>query len=122
MNESGAKKEEVNEAVRMIGDTPDPSILFERYAGIPVDWVRRSRITQGEPAVLLAGLPKEIRLALEMATHEDTERRALEGELAVLEEAWRDAEEIAKIADDMFVPEETRARLSALKARQLGGD
>jgi hypothetical protein len=72
--------------------------------------------------VLLAGLPKEIRLALEMATHEDTERRALEGELAILEEAWRNAEEIAQIADDMFVPEETRARLSALKARQLGGD
>jgi len=122
MNENGAKKDEVNEAVRMIGDTPDPSILFERYAGIPVDWVRRSRITQGEPAVVLAGLPKEIRLALEMATHEDTERRALEGELAILEEAWRNAEEIAQIADDMFVPEETRARLSALKARQLGGD
>lgn len=38
-------------------------------------------------------------LALEMALHEETERRALEGELAALEAAWREAEEIAAIAD-----------------------
>lgn len=39
------------------------------------------------------------RLALEMAVHEESERRAMEGELAVLEAAWRDAESIARIAD-----------------------
>ncbi|HEU4881662.1 MAG TPA: hypothetical protein VFT45_05435, partial [Longimicrobium sp.] len=39
------------------------------------------------------------RLALEMAVHEDTERRALQGELAGLEEMWRQAEEIAALAD-----------------------
>jgi hypothetical protein len=39
------------------------------------------------------------RLALEMAANEDVERRALEGELAELEAAWREAEEIAAIAD-----------------------
>ena len=50
-----------------------------------------------------------------MATHEESERRALEGELALLETAWQEAEEIAAIADDMFVPDETRARLSELK-------
>ncbi|HST61278.1 MAG TPA: hypothetical protein VLK84_21420 [Longimicrobium sp.] len=38
-------------------------------------------------------------IALEMAVHEESERRALEGELAGLEEAWRQAEEIAAIAD-----------------------
>jgi hypothetical protein len=38
-------------------------------------------------------------LALEMALHEETERRAMEGELAALEEMWRQAEEIAAIAD-----------------------
>jgi hypothetical protein len=41
-------------------------------------------------------------LALEMASHEDAERRAMEGELAALERAWRDAEEVAAIADGMF--------------------
>ena len=39
-----------------------------------------------------------------MAVHEEHERRALEGELAVLETAWRDAEEIAQISDDDLTP------------------
>jgi hypothetical protein len=39
------------------------------------------------------------RLALEMAVHEDAERRAMEGELAGLEVMWREAEEIAALAD-----------------------
>jgi hypothetical protein len=34
-----------------------------------------------------------------MALTEESERRALEGELAALEAAWREAEEIAAIAD-----------------------
>ena len=41
------------------------------------------------------------RLALEMALHEESERRALEGELALLEAAWRDAESIAAVADKL---------------------
>lgn len=44
------------------------------------------------------------RLALEMAVHEESERRALEGELATLEAAWRDAETIAAICDDDLTP------------------
>ena len=55
-------------------------------------------------------LPGDLRLALEMALHEDTERRALEGELAILEAAWREAEEIAAIADDLFAPKLPESR------------
>jgi hypothetical protein len=44
------------------------------------------------------------RLALEMSVHEESERRALEGELATLEAAWRDAETIAAICDDDLTP------------------
>lgn len=44
-------------------------------------------------------LGKTDALALEMALQEEAERRALEGELAALEAAWREAEEIARIAD-----------------------
>ena len=39
-----------------------------------------------------------------MAVHEETEREALEGELALLEQAWREAEEIAEIADGLLLP------------------
>ncbi|HEU0299954.1 MAG TPA: hypothetical protein VFR37_10875 [Longimicrobium sp.] len=49
--------------------------------------------------------------ALEMAVHEETERRAMEGELAALQAMWRQAEEIAAIADrlpDLPAPEPPR--------------
>jgi hypothetical protein len=47
-----------------------------------------------------------------MALHEEQERRALEGELWRLERAWEEAEEIAAISDDLFLPEGTDERLS----------
>jgi hypothetical protein len=40
-------------------------------------------------------------LALEMAVHEEAERRAFDGELAILDAAWREAEEIARVADGL---------------------
>lgn len=63
----------------------------------------------------LFGLPTEHRLALEMALHEEAERRALQGELAELERAWREAEEVAAIADDMFVPSAVTSALERLR-------
>ncbi len=55
-----------------------------------------------EPRTALPKLPVVDRLALEMAANEDAERRAMEGALAELEAAWREAEEIAAIADNLF--------------------
>lgn len=55
-----------------------------------------------EPATSLLDVPLVDRLALEMAAHEETERRALEGELEDLAAAWRDAAEIADIADALL--------------------
>ena len=57
-----------------------------------------------EPRTALLDLPLVDRLALEMAAHEETERRALEGELGALEAAWREADEIATIADALLDP------------------
>ena len=54
---------------------------------------------------LIGAMPQPTRLALEMALHEEQERRALEGELWLLEEAWQEAEEIAAISDDLLLPE-----------------
>jgi len=42
-----------------------------------------------------------------MALHEEQERRALEGELWVLEQAWKEAEEIAAISDNLLLPVRT---------------
>lgn len=63
----------------------------------------------------LFGLPGPHRLALEMALHEEAERRAMLGELEELERAWREAEEIAGISDNLFVPASVAAALDRLK-------
>lgn len=117
INSSGAKKDEVATAVELIGRAPEPAKLFENVAGGYAPLSRRRGRSRGAPPPghALSKLTKEMRLALEMATHEESERRALEGELGLLEDEWRQAEEIAAIADDMFVSDATRDKLSELK-------
>ena len=63
----------------------------------------------------LFALPVPQRLALEMALHEESERRAMQGELQELERAWRDAEEIAGISDNLFLPDSVSTALDKLK-------
>lgn len=111
INAKGATKRDVQSAVRLLEQQTDPARLFESQA-------RQLRATTRPRATKVAAIskfPLEVRLALEMAAHEEHERRALEGELALLEAAWREAEEIAHIADNMFLPESTTARLEQLK-------
>ena len=60
-------------------------------------------------------LPTPARLALEMALHEEQERRALEGELRGLEIAWQAAEEVAAISDDLLLSDEVRSFLAKAK-------
>jgi hypothetical protein len=93
INWAGAEKSEVNEAVQLI----------EQSHKDPFDFVHDVAQRAGAGR-RLQDIPNAARLALEMATHEETERRAMQGELALLEAAWRQAEEIAKIADNLLVP------------------
>ena len=69
-----------------------------------------------EPRTPLPRLPLVDRLALEMAANEDAERRALDGELAALRAAWREAEIVAAISDGMFLE---RRGLSGIMAWAL---
>lgn len=104
-NRFGANNASVNDAVRQIEDAGDAS-GFLAAAAARGGW-RSGRLLslvnsyRGLGAMRLSSTE---RLALEMAVHEESERRALEGELAVLEAAWRDAEEIAAISDDDLTP------------------
>lgn len=66
----------------------------------------------------LSELSPDVRLALEMVLHEEAERHALDGELAALDTEWRLAEEIAAIADGLFVGAETK--LSAVPRASPG--
>lgn len=66
-------------------------------------WGRGSTTSEAETA--LFRLPAVDRLALEMASNEDMERRAMMGELSALHAAWKEAEEIAAISDELFSDE-----------------
>ena len=59
--------------------------------------------------------PVETRLALEMSLQEEGERRALQGELEALERAWREAEQIAAIADNLLMPGDVLERIAGLR-------
>ncbi|MDE2803653.1 MAG: hypothetical protein OXN18_00755 [Gemmatimonadota bacterium] len=102
INARGGSRRTVQDAVSSIAFAGQPDRLVRRLAS--------RRPSPYSPAgVQMSTLPKPTRLALEMALHEEQERRALEGELWVLERAWREAEEIAEISDNLLVRKRAEA-------------
>ena len=97
VNVEGGSSKTVQSAVSEIESHGHP----ERFVHQAVQRWREYR--RGGTSGHLVRMPH--RLAFEMALHEEEERRALEGELWKLEQAWREAEEIAAIADDLLLPE-----------------
>ncbi|MCE9602386.1 MAG: hypothetical protein K8S21_09300 [Gemmatimonadetes bacterium] len=110
-NSTGGRRRAVDDAVR----------LLERFDSPQRGYLQAAAIFRNEGSSMkrggIAALPIELRLAMEMATHEESERRALEGELAALEASWKEAEEIAAIADSLTLPEQVLTRLERLAGR-----
>ena len=125
VNRYGGRAAEVSEAVQRIESAGDSerflALAGTRSAGLLKSMTegvtpKKAKSRQQEfNKYGLFSLPAPHRLALEMALHEEAERRALEGELAELERAWREAEEVAAIADDMFMPEGVESAFRKLK-------
>jgi hypothetical protein len=112
VNSKGASATVVKDAVDIATRHDDPSVSFESAAVIGA---KLNSWNELDSVGKLTKLPTSIRLALEMISHEDAERRALNGELQLLEEAWRDAEEIAGISDNLFLPSGLSNELEELK-------
>jgi len=114
VNRTGGSAADVQRAVGLVEEAETPERLFTNAART---LAARSGSGFGDARrrTSLRRVPLATRLALEMAAHEESERRALEGELYLLEEAWKQAEEIAAIADDMFLPESVDADLARLR-------
>jgi hypothetical protein len=121
VNRWGGSKDTVTQAVGYIEKMGGPARYVEQLAkrAEVLTAVRGKAHRFGRKGRLgktgLYGLANVDRLGLEMALHEDAERRAMQGELALLEAAWRDAEEIAAIADDLLVPTDVRSSLDRLR-------
>jgi hypothetical protein len=104
-NRLGATDGDVRDAVRDVDDAGDAATYLQRTS-TRGGW-RGTRVMSLLNEMRGLGalhLSRSERLALEMALNEESERRAMEGELAQLERAWRDAEQIASIADDLLLP------------------
>jgi hypothetical protein len=94
VNAHGARRKQLDLATRVLEHAGSADRFLEA-ASKRGQWLYGGSELDPDPAE-----PNRVAaLALEMALHEETERRALEGELAALEEMWRQAEEIAAIAD-----------------------
>ncbi|MBL8962054.1 MAG: hypothetical protein JNJ98_19480 [Gemmatimonadetes bacterium] len=128
VNRFGGKKKDVSEAVREIESYGHPAkylatqgdrsrSLMKVMATAEEKRTRKRQESEFHKYGLFS-LPVAQRLALEMALHEESERRALEGELASLTQAWHDAEEIASIADNLFLPSGVDAQLKGLKGSE----
>ena len=92
LNRRTAKFVTISEAVNQISAGGGVDRYLTHAAGLKPRWVP------------FRHYPKPILLAMEMALFEVEERRAMEGELERLAEAWREAEELAAISDDLIPP------------------
>jgi hypothetical protein len=104
LNVDGVSRVQIREATNRIAHAGDAE-RFIRQSGNLRESRRRKNTIFWNDDVGVLGLTTTERLALEIAVHEDAERHAMQGELQALEDAWRDAEEIAAIADRMFLPD-----------------
>jgi hypothetical protein len=125
VNIKGGNKDEVQVAVNYLEQTPDPVELFKRSTGYGSltgsGYGRRRRNRRPVIAAheaFIDRIASPMRLAMEMAAHEDVERRAMEGELAILEAAWRQAEEIASISDNLLTPANVDEEFRRLSTRE----
>lgn len=101
-NQFGASAPQVQEAVSRVEEFGDASSYL--VAASDLGGSRGGRITSVLRMWRDLGTMRLSRveaLALEMSVHEEAERRAFDGELALLDAAWREAEEVARVADGL---------------------
>lgn len=110
VNRAGSSEPIVKMSVDLVTEFPN---LQPILAGASANG-KRPMVSRG--ANPLSSVSPVLLLALEMSLHEADERRAIEGELRTLEERWREAEEIAAIADRMLLPAFIDDRLRRMRA------
>ena len=109
INGTGGSQPKVERAIKHLESVSDPIHYVRAVAA------KSAHGSRPGPQGALCKLPVDMRLAIEMAANEENERFALEGEIALLEMAWEEAEEIAAIADNLMVPPHVEAQLEEMR-------
>lgn len=105
VNAPGASKQDLRSALEWVERYGSPERILSQVTGGALTlserrWsLRKGLEGTGANGTNSSHLPAPVMLAFEMALHEDSERLALAGDLRLLRECWREAEEIAQIAD-----------------------
>jgi hypothetical protein len=121
LNAAGAPRALVAGAVSRLVAAGDARAFLARVGAAPTrrrgygSPRARTAVRPTEWSHGLAALDPVDRLALEMALHDDQERAALDGEMRALEEAWREAESLAAIADGLGLPTRVERALGRLR-------
>lgn len=113
INGRGAREHRVRHAIRRLEGMHDTIHFIRSAASLSAHGSRPGRLGT------ITQLPVDVRLAIEMAANEETERFAMAGELWLLEWAWEQAEVIAGISDRLLVPAEIESKLQELRRRSL---
>jgi len=116
LNPAGGTPFEVAEAVRWLEAIGGPENAFKGFSSS-----RNVRPTLDLNKATFSTMHPAVRLALEMAVHEDEEQRLLRGELSCLELAWRREERLAAIADRIAIPARLQRQLDLLRQELTGG-
>lgn len=108
LNEQGGAGRDLRGALEFLHDHPTPEGVFYGAAKL-----------RGHSRPLpIEGLPRPVRLAMEMAANDRTERGLTGLDLALLERAWEEAERIAAIADGLLLPKSVESALRRLRDEQ----
>lgn len=87
--------------------------LYEQWSGDVLGQLEPLVNSPSGPAKLSE--EPALRIALEMSLAETEERRWLEGELHLLSAAWKEAESLAAIADELTLPEWVESRIDGMR-------
>lgn len=127
VNRIGGRRSTVAEAVELLERAGSADAVFRlaSWQFRPGDkprsrykrWAAGGRETDVAPPGTLSAAPPAYRLAAEMAAHEEQERLLIQGELHALEDQWREAEEVAAIADQLTLPPAILRQLERLRVR-----
>ncbi len=126
VNRTGGRRATVAEAVAVLERYGSAAGVLRKASRYDIDAKKSRRFGRFDtisdddtPSTLseFVKAPAPIRLAVEMAAHEDQERLLIAGELDDLTTQWKEAEEIAAISDDLTLPPAVLAQLDRLRLR-----